>query len=65
MVLAAFLPACARPAFLASYGPIEDETLRLARFRALYHTLALLLYAHDLGDAPLLREARRALGYLS
>jgi aminoglycoside phosphotransferase (APT) family kinase protein len=56
-----FLPPAAREAFRAAYGPIQEDTWRLARFRALYHTLILLLYGADVGDAALVREARTEL----
>lgn len=64
MVAHAFLPEEARPAFLAAYGPVAEDTRRLARFRALHHTLAVILYAHDLGDAALQREALGSLARL-
>jgi aminoglycoside phosphotransferase (APT) family kinase protein len=56
-----FLPPAARDAFRAAYGPIDEETWRKARFRALFHTVILLLYGADIGDADLIREARTAL----
>lgn len=53
-----------REDFEAGYGPIGEATARLARFRALSHTLGVTLYAHDIGDANLLRESRAALARL-
>lgn len=53
-----FLPPAAWPAFREAYGPISDETWRLALFRALGHALLLLTFGHGIGDADLVREAR-------
>jgi aminoglycoside phosphotransferase (APT) family kinase protein len=59
------LPASARDAFRKEYGVIDAATWQLARFRALIHGLAVLLYAADIDDGPLLAEARRALDNIS
>jgi aminoglycoside phosphotransferase (APT) family kinase protein len=60
-----FLPPGARPHFCRAYGRIDDESWRLAHFRALTHTLAVAVYADGIGDHRLGAEARRALGYLA
>jgi len=62
MVAFAFVP---RAEFERGYGPIDEATAARARFRALSHTLAVTLYAHDRGDADLLREGRAALARLA
>ena len=62
MVAFAFVP---RAEFEEGYGPIEEATARLARFRALSHTLGVTLYAKDIGDRDLLREGRAALARLT
>jgi aminoglycoside phosphotransferase (APT) family kinase protein len=59
-----FLPPGARPAFERVYGPVPAATWHLARLRAVWHTLNVAAYAHDIGAGDLLREARVALGYL-
>lgn len=57
-----FLPPPARPTFLRAYGrDVDAETLRLARFRALFHAFATTRYAIDVDDAPLRREALSSL----
>jgi aminoglycoside phosphotransferase (APT) family kinase protein len=56
-----FLPPAARDMFRAAYGPIDDATWRMARFKALHVAVMLLVYAADVGDAALLREAHFAL----
>jgi aminoglycoside phosphotransferase (APT) family kinase protein len=61
MVMWSFLPADARADFLSAYGAVDDEMLRLARFRAVFHSLALRDYAVDHGDPLLVAEAERAL----
>jgi aminoglycoside phosphotransferase (APT) family kinase protein len=62
MVAFALLP---RAPFEAAYGVIDEDTARLARLRALSHTLGVTLYAHDTGDEDLLREGRAALERLA
>jgi aminoglycoside phosphotransferase (APT) family kinase protein len=58
----AFLPPEARAVFRAAYGPAaDDETWRLARLRALHVSAALLTWARQRGDAPLVREAMEAI----
>lgn len=56
-----FLPARARSAFREAYGEISEDTWRVARFKALHHALSIVVYGHDVGDAPLLAEGRVAL----
>jgi aminoglycoside phosphotransferase (APT) family kinase protein len=65
MIAHVFLPPSAHVAFRAAYGLVGDVAWRLARLRGLWHTLQVLGYAHDVGDADLLWEARRALDYLA
>jgi aminoglycoside phosphotransferase (APT) family kinase protein len=60
----AFLPAAAHAAFRRAYGPIDPDTWRLARLRALVHAAAELIYALDIEDQDILAEARAALSYL-
>ena len=65
MLAHAFLPPAAHAAFRRAYGPIAELPWRIARLRALVHTLNLLVYAHDLRDEVLLRESFTALSYLA
>ncbi|HEX8916253.1 MAG TPA: phosphotransferase, partial [Humisphaera sp.] len=65
MVVYALLPAAARPAFFDAYGPVDELTLRVARWRAASHTLAVVAYAADIADADLLREGKAALANLA
>ncbi|HET6383084.1 MAG TPA: phosphotransferase [Armatimonadota bacterium] len=59
-----FLPPRAHGAFAAAYGPIDETTWRMARLRALWHTLIGIVYAHDIGDTTLLRECMISLEYI-
>jgi aminoglycoside phosphotransferase (APT) family kinase protein len=63
MIAHSFLPPAAHAAFRATYGPIDEVTWQIARLRALWHTLYVLTYAADVGDADLMREGRLALTY--
>ena len=60
-VVHAFLPPAARPSFFAAYGPVDQETWRLARLRALHVSAALAGYAKETADGPLLEEATGAM----
>lgn len=59
-----FLPSTGRAEFCHAYGEIQPDVWTMARFRALYHTLAVRLYAEDLRDVALIAESSRALRYL-
>ncbi len=59
-----FLPPSAHQPFRDTYGPIPELTWEVARLRAVWHTAIIALYAHDIGEADLLREARIALSYI-
>jgi aminoglycoside phosphotransferase (APT) family kinase protein len=59
-----FLPPAARDRFRRAYGPIDEATWQLARFRALTVAVTILHYAHDIGDPALAREARIALDHV-
>lgn len=59
-----FLPPAGREAFRAAYGPIDDDTWRLARFRAVCHAAVDVVYGSEVGEDDLLREIRRALEWL-
>jgi aminoglycoside phosphotransferase (APT) family kinase protein len=60
-----FLPPNAHDAFCRAYGPIDERAWALARFRALYHSAAVAVYAHEIADADLLREAALSLRLLA
>jgi aminoglycoside phosphotransferase (APT) family kinase protein len=60
-----FLPPSAREIFQRAYGPIDDGTWRLARFKALQTAVAVVAYGHDVADADLLREGQIALRYIA
>jgi aminoglycoside phosphotransferase (APT) family kinase protein len=60
-----FLPPAAHAAFRESYGPVDDAVWAIARLRGLWHTIAVLAFAVDVGDADLVRESRRALQHLA
>lgn len=59
-----YLPEEGRRRFYARYGPVDDETIWLAKFRAAYTNLYLLVYAHDIGDERQLLAARTALDFM-
>jgi aminoglycoside phosphotransferase (APT) family kinase protein len=57
------LPPFARSAFAAAYGPIDDETWDLARYRAIYHAALVAHYGHRIGNAELRDAGLRGLAY--
>lgn len=60
----AILPPGAHDQFRRVYGPIDDESWRLARLHALYGTTILAVYGHMTGDADLNRETPIMLGHI-
>ena len=59
-----FLPPSAAEAFLDAYGPVDPDTWRVARFKALFSAIMILLYGADIDDRELVREARTSLEHL-
>ena len=57
----AIFPRECHDAFLRAYGPVDDVSWQAARARATWHSVALLAYASDTGDADLMLEARQSL----
>jgi aminoglycoside phosphotransferase (APT) family kinase protein len=64
MIAHSFLPPSAHAAFREAYGPIGPIIWEVVRLRALWHTLLLLPYVQDSGDANLWREAQASLRHL-
>ncbi|MEH7436989.1 phosphotransferase [Neobacillus drentensis] len=56
-----FLPAEGREPFFTLYGDISPEVKKVARFKAIYSILVLLLYGEDLQDTDLVEECRSTL----
>jgi hypothetical protein len=63
-IIFTFLPQQAWPIFFDIYGHVNQNTLDLALFRAIYHTLYVMLYGHDVGDKSLFMESQRALNFI-
>jgi aminoglycoside phosphotransferase (APT) family kinase protein len=59
-----FLPPAAHVAFLQAYGPVDEDTWRLARLRALHHSTAVVFYGYHTGSDDLLREGLVALAHI-
>jgi aminoglycoside phosphotransferase (APT) family kinase protein len=59
------LPPSCHDAFLEAYGDVDPLGWRLARARAAWHSVALLVSATDAGDRPLADEAVLALALLT
>lgn len=55
------LPAAPLAAARAALGPFDDRTWRVARFRAVFTVLALLVSGHDEGRPTVVAEAQAAL----
>jgi aminoglycoside phosphotransferase (APT) family kinase protein len=56
-----FLPAEEREPFFTLYGDVSPEVKKVARFKAIYSILVLLLYGEDLQDNDLVEECRSTL----
>ena len=55
------VPAAAHAAFRAAYGPIDERTWTLARYRALYHAILELDYGLRESDTGMRESGRTAL----
>ncbi|WP_413303663.1 phosphotransferase [Bacillus sp. 1P10SD] len=53
-----FLPIEGREQFFNLYGDVPPEVKKVARFKAIYSILVLLLYGEDLQDTDLVEECR-------
>lgn len=60
-----FLPPQAHDAFFAVYGGVDDDTQKLASFRALWSAVSLVDYGADVDDEDLIVEGLIALSHLS
>jgi aminoglycoside phosphotransferase (APT) family kinase protein len=60
-IVYSILPQAAHAEFWQVYGSVSLETKKLAKMRALFHCLALLIYSTDIEDPDLLREAQMGL----
>ncbi|TCP20336.1 aminoglycoside phosphotransferase (APT) family kinase protein [Scopulibacillus darangshiensis] len=56
-----FLPPEGRQIFFNIYGEVDVSTKKIARFKAIYTTVLLLLYGHDHNDDKLVAAARDSL----
>ncbi|HEY1978169.1 MAG TPA: phosphotransferase [Candidatus Baltobacteraceae bacterium] len=57
------LPPAARDAFTDAYGTIDEQTWRLARYRAIYHAALVAYYGYRIGSEETLRAGLRGLKY--
>jgi aminoglycoside phosphotransferase (APT) family kinase protein len=62
-IVYSFLPPEGRALFYEIYGRVNDETKKLAQFRAIYTSVVLLLYSHDLGDIQMIEAAKESLKF--
>ncbi|MDQ1147728.1 aminoglycoside phosphotransferase (APT) family kinase protein [Bacillus sp. SORGH_AS 510] len=60
-IVYSFLPAEGRELFFRLYGDVQLEVKKVARFKAIYSLLVLLLYGEDLMDKGLVEESRSTL----
>lgn len=56
-IVYSFIPVEHQVDFFQHYGLVDEATLELAFFRAIYSTATIMVYALDVGDMPLMREA--------
>ncbi|MGA7354013.1 MAG: phosphotransferase [Candidatus Cybelea sp.] len=55
------IPPGARAHFFAAYGGVDEAALRLARYRAIYHSAMVAHYGHRVGDGDLAHAGLRGL----
>ncbi|WP_158175525.1 phosphotransferase [Heyndrickxia camelliae] len=56
-----FIPPEGRALFYSIYGSVDTQTENLAKFKAIYTTTLLLLYAHDNSNHQLIEECQEIL----
>ncbi|MCD1260108.1 phosphotransferase [Paenibacillus athensensis] len=56
-----YVPVSERERFFCLYGAVDADTRKLARFRAVFTLVVLLLYGHDRGDDELAAVSREGL----
>ncbi|SFB08244.1 MULTISPECIES: phosphotransferase [unclassified Bacillus (in: firmicutes)] len=56
-----FIPNSGRGLFFEKYGQVKGETKKLARFKAIYTAVLLLVYGHDLQDGEIVKAAQESI----
>lgn len=64
VVVHSFLPPSSHADFLAAYGTVDETSWLLARIRAVYVALILLVYGHSRADQALINEGTTTLSFL-
>ena len=64
MVAHLVLPAAAHAVFLASYGPVDERTWEVAKYRAIYSAVLVIDYGQKTGDDDVRDAGLVALGYI-
>ncbi|MET1249109.1 phosphotransferase [Sporolactobacillus sp. STCC-11] len=60
-IVYSFLPSSARAEFFSVYGEVSDATKALAKWKAVFTTVSLLLYGHDQQNADIVEGCRQSL----
>ncbi|MFT8311653.1 MAG: phosphotransferase [Sporolactobacillus sp.] len=60
-IVYSFLPNSARAEFFSVYGEVSDATKALAKWKAVFTTVSLLLYGHDQQNADIVEGCRQSL----
>lgn len=60
-VVFSFYPTECHQDFFDIYGEVDSEIFAYARFLGLYSAITVMLYGHDVGDIPLVNEAKDAI----
>lgn len=59
-----FLPPKGRARFFKEYGKVDEETHRLAKWKAVFTTVVLVAHSYDQGDKQTLEEALESLNLI-
>ncbi|WP_108668773.1 phosphotransferase [Peribacillus acanthi] len=62
-IVFAYLPLEGRESFYRIYGELDVESIKLARFKAVYTGVSLLLYGLDIEDPSVVKAARESIYY--
>lgn len=56
-----FIPKSGRRLFFQQYGQVGEDTKKLARFKAIYTAVLLLVYGHDQQDRDIVKAAQESI----
>ncbi|MDN3955859.1 phosphotransferase [Sporolactobacillus laevolacticus] len=60
-IIYSFLPKRGRDLFFEHYGRVDDSTKALAKWKAAFTTVSLIMYGHDMGNQEIVEACKQSL----